>query len=708
MIPLTNNQNLQSRAAVVSALLLACASSVFPAHAQEPEAATGETTHNAAARLPDVVVNAAPERAYSATNAVTATKTDRPLMEVPQSIQVVPQEVLKDQQVVRLDEAVRNVSGVSKAGDFANQVDRFNIRGFQQSTFLRNGLYDDGSYLREMASVERVEVVKGPASVLYGRLEPGGVINLLSKRPLSQPYYNFEMQAGSYDFYRPSVDMGGPVTDDGSLLYRFNAVYQNAGSFRAFMESERFFAAPSLTWNISEATSLTVELEGMYDKRGLDRGLVAVGADVADVPRERFLGEPGDFRRARQLNAGYLLDHQFNETWSLRQGLRASLLESEDFRAEPEALNQSTGDLTRRWRANDRFDPTYSVQTDLIGQFATGKIEQTLLGGIELTRVENHIEHDFSAAFTNMNIYAPTYGAPLLPLDTRALDSDNRTHVLGVYLQDQVTLWDKVHLLVGGRMDAIDVRNINKVRGTTVEQQDLALTPRVGLSYRFVPSLSAYASYSGSFLPAIGTAADGRTFDPMRGIQYEAGMKGEWLDGRLSATLAVFEITKENVVVPANLGFSTQIGEQRSRGLEFDISGEILPGWRILGSYAFLDTEITEDTRAAFLGKPFPNVPEHSGSLWTTYEFQQAPLKGLGLGAGVFLVDERPGDLANTFFLDGYARVDAAIFYRRDRWRFALNAKNLMDTEYADNATDRLRITPGTPLTLMGSVSVTF
>jgi iron complex outermembrane recepter protein len=665
---------------------------------------------NELTKLPDVIVAGKPEeeRRYAVTNTVTVTRTDTPLLQVPQSLQVIPQEVLKDQQILRLDEAVRNVSGVSKASDFANQADRFNIRGFQQSTFLRNGFYDDGLYLREMASIEQVEILKGPASVVYGRLEPGGVINLVSKKPLAQPHYNFEMQAGSYDFYRPTLDLSGPVANESDLLYRFNAAYLNAGSFRNFMQSERFFTAPSLTWKLSEATSITFELEGMYDERGLDRGLVAVGNSVAEIPQEQFLGEPGDFRRVRQFNAGYQLDHQFNERWSLRQGFRATLLKTEDLRAEPEGLNEATGVLTRRWRANDRFDPTYSLQTDLIGKFGTDNIEQTFVSGAELTRVKNRIEHDFSAAFNNMNIYDPVYGAPSLPLATRALDSDNRTDVLGLYLQDQLTFWEKVHLLVGGRMDVIEVKNMNKLNGRVIEQDDFAFTPRVGLAYQFVPPLAAYASYSESFLPAIGTAADGRTFDPMRGIQYEAGIKGDWFDGRLSSTLAIFEITKANVVVPANLGFSTQIGEQRSRGVEFDFAGEILPGWRVLGSYAFLDTETTEDTRAAFLGKPFPNVPEHSGSLWTTYEFQHVPLQGLGLGGGVFLVDKRPGDLANTFSLDGYGRLDATIYYRRDHWKVALSAKNLSDTEYVDNATDRIRITPGTPLTLIGSVSVSF
>jgi iron complex outermembrane receptor protein len=251
-------------------------------------------------------VTGSQETGYSVPEATTATRTDTPIRDIPQSIQVVPQQMLEDQQVIRLEDALRNVSGVFSGNNFGGTLDNFNVRGFADATTLRDGFKDSftesGLALRDPANIEQIEVLKGPASVLYGNVEPGGVINVVTKQPLADPFYSANLSVGTYSFYRPSFDLSGPLTPDQKLRYRLNVAYENAGSFRDFVNSERVFVAPVLGWTLDERTNLAINTSYLYDRRTFDRGIVAFGEGIADIPRDRFLGEPGDFRQSEQLN----------------------------------------------------------------------------------------------------------------------------------------------------------------------------------------------------------------------------------------------------------------------------------------------------------------------------------------------------------------------------------------------------------------------
>lgn len=679
----------------------------------QPETPTNETqpqTPTPQADQPIELVVTGEQDGYRVPNASTATKTDTPLRDIPASIQIVPRQVLQDQKAVRLQDALQNVSGVTQAGNYGGTgAARYIIRGFSQDGNFRNGFRDANFFtLSEIANLERVEVLKGPASVLFGQAEPGGIINLVTKQPLSEPYYAADFTAGSYSFYRPTFDISGPLNADKTLLYRLNVAYQNSGSFRDFVDTERIFIAPSLTWKIGTNTTLNLDFEYLNNNTQFDRGIVAIGNRPAPIPISRFLGVPGENdSKTTAYRAGYRLEHQFSENWQLRNALSITINKVNDFRAEPGDLIDDR--FLDRTFTHAKFETdNYSLQTEVIGKFATGSIIHQPLLGIELNRSEGPLIFR-RAILPPIDIFSPVNNT-VVPTDplTTFVNRQDLTDRLGIYLQDQITLLDNLKLLVGGRFDFTEQKNDNLLASTSISQFDQAFSPRVGLVYQPIPAISLYASYSSSFVPVIGNAADDSVFEPERGTQYEVGVKAD-LSDRLSATLAAYQITKTNVLTtdPNNLDFSIQVGDQRSRGVELDVAGEILIGWKIFASYAYTDAQITKDNQYP-VGNLLDSVAKNTLSLWTTYEIQRGSLQGLGFGLGLYYVGDRQGDLDNSFVLPSYFRTDAALYYKRNNWKFALNIKNLFDEKYYETSQGRDIIYPGAPLTVLGTISWEF
>lgn len=653
------------------------------------------------------------EEGYTVRRATSATRTETPLRDTPRSIQVVPEQVLEDQRAIRVGDALRNVAGVAQGDNFGATLDRFTIRGFSQDVFLRNGFRQRQNSLRETVNVERVEVLRGPASVLYGQLEPGGVVNLVTEQPLFDPAYSAELSVGSFGLFRPSVDLTGPVNDDGSVRYRVNAVFEGGGNFRDFdRDTDRLFVAPVLAWDIGDRTSVLFEADYLKDNRPFDRGIVAIGNGIADIPYDRVLGHPDDESEIEEFSVGYQLEHELNDNWKVRNGLRFTNSDTFDYRADSWFI-QDNGQLNRRYRSNDDVTETLDFQTNVTGKFTTGAIDHTLLFGVDVTRTLREgtqralpSDRDFP-----IDIYNPVYGdRPALSELTRfTRNNGSRVNTVGLYLQDQIDLTDNLILLAGGRVDFFDQSTINNLTRREFEQDDNAFSPQVGLVYQPIEPISIYGSYSRSFVPSTSIRADGSPLEPERGTQYEIGVRGEFLDGRLVANLAAFELTKTNIATedPNNSDFSVPVGEVRSRGIELDVTGELAPGWNVIASYANTDAEITKDNTLT-VGNRLFNVPRNSGSLWSTYEIQSGNLQGLGFGAGLFFVGDRSGDLENSFELPGYVRTDAVVFYRRDNWRAAINVKNLFDIDYVSSAIFREYVTPGEPLSIVGSLSVSF
>ncbi|MBE9045822.1 TonB-dependent siderophore receptor [Pleurocapsales cyanobacterium LEGE 10410] len=651
---------------------------------------------------------------YYVPDASSTLRTDTPIRDTPSSVQVIPQQVIEDQGATSITEIVRNASGVNFSDASGGRDEDFIIRGFEAVRF-RNGFRDDSASSRteiELANIDRVEILKGPASILFGRAEPAGIVNLVTKQPLREPFYEIAFTAGSFDFYRPSLDFSAPLTENGNLAYRLNAAYENAGSFRDGVETERFFVAPTLSWQISPDTELTLEYSYLSDTRPVDRGIVVLSDDeVADIPFSSFLGDP-DVREDFEENRTELyLDHRFNSSLSLRSLLRYTTAVEEGIGATSQIFGESEDD--RNFPVFEstgyQFYETFTFQNDLIGKFNTGSVEHTVLFGLEYaTEFDTFEGADRESGLIdifNADAFEPLTG----PFDIVFDSSEDSVDSFGIYLQDQIALLDNLQLVVGGRFDTFNSESENITDGEIAETEADAFSPRVGIVYQPIEPVSLYASYSRSFTPVSGTDVNNETFDPERGTGFEIGVKTEIIKNKLFSTLALYDTTLTNVTTedPDNPNFEVQTGEQNSQGIELDVTGEILPGWNIFAGYAYTDAEVTEDNVIP-VGNLLNNVPEHNFNLWTTYTLQRGSLSGLGFGAGVFYISERAGDLENSFFVDGYTRVDAAIFYEKDKYRAALNFKNLFDAEFIEGTRNRREVVPGAPFTVQGTVSVTF
>ncbi|MEM7594048.1 MAG: TonB-dependent siderophore receptor [Cyanobacteria bacterium P01_A01_bin.83] len=665
------------------------------------------------------------EDEYFVPEASTATRTDTPIRDIPQSIQVIPQRVIEDQQAIGLDEVLNNVSGVTTGGRTGNANESFNIRGFEDTTVLRDGFRQfggQGQNFVETASLEQVEVLKGPASILYGEIEPGGVINIVTKKPIEEgSLYEATLQLGNDSLVRPQLDFSDSLTADGSLRYRLNALYRHENSFRDFdQDFERFFVAPVVSWQIGDRTDITFQLDYTDDESPLDNGLVASGDGIVDVSFDSIIDDPDSSSESELVNVGYNLEHRFNDNWRIANAFRYTDRNILNTGLIPFDFDEETG-LTFSPLGEQDFDiQNYTLQTNVVGEFNTGSVKHTLLFGVDLNRTDDLELTGLDFANPQfIDVFDPVFAGfddadiDQLPL---ARNIDIQSDRLGIFLQDQVDILDNLILLAGVRYDTIEQTTVigSDDFGTEASetvQNDDDVTPRVGLIYQPIPQISLFGSYSQSFSPNSETTADFEPLDPEESEGFEFGIKGEILEGKLLATLGYFDITKENVATPDPIDpfSSVATGEQESQGVELDIIGEIMPGWNIVASYAYIDAEVSEDNDVE-VGNRLFNTPENSASLWTTYEIQSGNLQGLGFGGGFVFVDEREGDLDNTFTVDDYFLTNAALFYERNNWKLALNFKNLFDVDYIV-ATSNSRSSGndvGDPFEVTGSFSMKF
>jgi iron complex outermembrane recepter protein len=682
-----------------------------------PEGSTVQTKPDEEIEV--IATGEAEEDDYNVPDATTATRTDTPLRDVPQSIQVIPQKVIEDQKITRISDALRNVSGVTPQRGFANLIEQFNIRGFDNSKILRNGLTIDGDDSTIAPNVvDRVEVLKGPASVLYGQAQPGGVVNYVTKKPLREPLYHLEFTAGSFGFIEPAIDLSGPLTEDKKLAYRFNLSYQNDGNFRDFVDSEILTIAPVISYQFSEDTSLSFEYEYLESNQTFDDGL-PINPVIFELPREQFLGEPDDFFDTITHSFYLTLDHRFNEKIKLHSGFSAQISDGSSAAFRLSEIDSETNQLNRFFSELESSGDNYAWQTDLISEFKTGSIEHQLLAGFELARSSNDGDTaDFFDEETDIslpiNVLDPEYATPIPENRSSFFNSEDTVSTVGLYLQDQVTLLSNLKLLVGGRYDFANSENNSfenfdgEIASTSNEFNNEAFSPRVGLVYQPIKPVSLYTSFSRSFVPNNSTTSEGELIDPERGTQYEVGVKGEF--GDFSTTLAAYEITKTNILRtdPEDDNFSIAIGEVKSRGIEFDVAGEPVSGWNIIASLFFNNAFVSVGDEFNPEDDTLINAPGSGASLWSSYEIQKGEYKGFGAGAGLFYVGNVEAEIPNDFVIPSYVRADASLFYNRDSWKLGLNFKNLFGKEYFESSQNTALIFPGAPFTVLGSVSVEF
>ncbi|MEM1256421.1 MAG: TonB-dependent siderophore receptor, partial [Cyanobacteria bacterium P01_H01_bin.21] len=440
---------------------------------------------------------------YFEPTSTTGTRTDTPLRDIPQSIQVIPREVLEDQQVTELDDALRNVSGVtpSRSGNDGTGL-RLNVRGFEDASVLRDGfrLTFGGSGAissQDLSNIEQIEVLKGPAAILFGVTEPGGVVNLVTEQPLSEPFYELGLRAGNRNFLEPSLDISGPLTEDGRLLYRLNASYRTEDYFRDFdTDIERVFIAPVVSAQISDRTDLSLYLEYLNEERPADFGLVAIGDEVADIPFDWALGEPDDFSDNETLRVGYTFEHRFSDSLTLRNAFSYYNVDFDSLNTSTFGFlgfDESTGDLFRATTFLGDDDPpleNFDLQTNLVAEFNTGSIEHTILAGVDLFRQNDgaFLRGNFFSPVP-LNIFDPIYGnvPDQDPADLPLISStESQIDALGVYLQDQVLLSDNLKLLLGIRYDTFEQDNTTNpsLFAPTASESSLsddAFSPRVGV-----------------------------------------------------------------------------------------------------------------------------------------------------------------------------------------------------------------------------------
>ena len=673
-----------------------------------PAAVTG------AVSLPGVTVEGRDAGAYHVRQASTGTKTDTPIAKIPASVQVVPRALIDDQQALRVDDALRNVPGTVYIDGGEGKT--FFSRGFSASIYedgaLRTEFTDGDSYATDLDAykVERIEVLKGPASVLYGRGNPGGAVNIVTKRPQTTPAYEGRIVAGSNSLMRQQVDLTGGLDTAKHFAYRLNAVHETADSFRDEVSSRRVAVAPAFQWSPQGGTTVVLDGEIVDIRQTPDVGIPRQGnGPLAGVPIDRFLGEPTDRFRSRKHQARLRLDHEFGDATSIKTSVFYSKTRNDDWFTRGAAL-QADGRTLNRSIIDSAFEfEDLGWQGDLTHKVTIAGMEHTFLVGGELAR-RNTISIFDSAAAAPIDVFRPVYGNTAPTAAFSRFRQDAERWQAGLYLQDQIALTDALTLVLGGRFDHVDQKRTSA--GAAIPtKEDQAFSPRAGIVWQPIQPVSLYATYARSFTPVNGfpLTAGGQILEAETADLYEAGVKVEAFGGRLSGTVAAYQIKRSNVNTAdlANPGFQVSEGEQESKGVEVGLSGEILPGWKIVAGYAYTDARITAATNNT-LGKRPAGIPEHSASLWSTYEFRHGPLAGLGFGGGAVYVGDRFGTSANDFSLDGYTRVDAAVYYRGEGYTLRLNVNNLLDEEYYLNPTRTPFLLPGAPRTFLLSLQANF
>jgi iron complex outermembrane recepter protein len=695
---------------------------------------------------------------YVLPNATSGTKTDTPIMETPLNVQVISKQVLKDQQVISLDKALRNVSGVTTTTATGGAIDqKLYLRGFEANALFRNGFRMDGSKAfnngQQFANVENVEVLKGPAAILYGRVEPGGMVNITTKQPLATPYYTLNQQFGSYDLYRTSIDATGPLTKDDTLLYRVNASFQSNNSFRDLVSNEDVFFAPILKWNISPHTQATLEMEYQHELSSIDQQVLPFDVNTKqfkDIPHSRNLLERNPLE-TDNIFVGFNWSHQFNDDWSIKHQVS---FKRRDFNSGKILLPDSfaQGEVNRYgYKYHHVASDTIATVLDLTGHFNTWGLEHTLLFGGDYYRFDFLQDvANSNGGVSSINLSNPVHPGTPVNIDptTRNLVNQN-TDNYGLYLQDQIKLPYDIHVMGGLRYQYVHSTSDFGLASAPLIQDPSqtadAVTPRVGLLWQPKKWLSLYGNYVENFGAAnidllafagLGTSNNAITkpLPPQTAQQWEVGAKAEFFDGRLRATLAYYDLTKQNLATRdltlTSLGkfrdcgggpgsCSIAVGEVRSRGSELDIQGEILPGWNVIATYANQDVRVTKsngDPNGAGIevGNRLSFVPRNTGSLWTSYEVQQGDLKGLKMGGGVNLQDGVV-DSGNTVKSTGYALVGLMTGYSfevgKSKITAQLNVDNLLDKSYVTNVAPSGNfsyVSFSTPRTFMGSINVQY
>lgn len=653
------------------------------------------TLTESSARIQEVVVTAQKDN-HKASLPSETLRLQAPLLEIPQNIQVITSNVIRDQQVFDMLEGVsRNVSGVTIQEHWGNYT-RMNMRGARVAPF-RNGMNVEstwGPLSEDMSFVERIEFVKGPAGFMLANGDPAGFYNVVTKKPTGLPKREINLTLGSFDTYRATADLDGKVTGDGKLLYRFNVMGQKKGSWRDFESNDRYSIAPVLKYKFSERTSLTAEYTYQFSRMSaIGSAYVFSARSYADLPRNFTIADPNLEPSDMKDNSAFLIfEHAFSDNWKLTA-------QTSYFRYNQQGSSlwlagvDASGDMQRTVSSWDALNRSKFGQLFVNGEVQTGAVSHRILGGLDLgdkKYIADWNQYFLLDANTPFNIYNPVYGLaestiPVIdrskPLEERAAGNILAQRYGALYLQDELGfLQNKLRLTLAGRYTRAETNQY-----TTIIKNE-KFTPRVGLSASIDKSTSLYALYDQAFIPQNGRLADNAEVKPITGNNAEIGIKKDWLNGRWNSTVSAYQITKNNQLVAdpndPTQTLSLQLGQTLTKGVEMDVRGEIVPNLNLTFNYAYTDSEISKDTNPARVGTKVPGYSKHITNSWLAYRLNKGILKGAGFSLGYqWHLDRYPWFVVEGIEsnLPDYFRLDGAVSYQIKNISLALNVNNLLD-----------------------------
>jgi iron complex outermembrane receptor protein len=728
---------------------------------------TTEVQKNRASDIERITVTGTNQKRYIVDSTKSLTGFPLDFLDLPRVVNIIPEQVILDQKITDLSEALRNSPGIALGDGFGGTNDDFLIRGFRRNAVYRNGFRRETNFKTNLSNIEYTQIVRGPASITYGQVEPGGLVDVITKKPLVESRISGEARLGSYEDQFLLLDVSQPISDRVGI--RVVASTQDAESFRDFTDISRDTISISSVIDFTDSTSLDLSYEYRDESRPLDRGTITVPTEngreiineLLDIPLSRRFGEAFEVFESEFNFAEATLSHALNDNWNLKVSGAVESSSANDLQARPlaAAIFDADGPITE-----DGFiifqdpadignilgvattvavfdDPTDQVfllkRTDgsqeqdvdvfyanllLTGEVELGETNHRLALGADYRDSET-TRFFISTDFTNgvaesiggdgalFNLSNPIYGnlADSLSTEGASLITVIEKNT-GVFINDYIEITDKLNFLAGLRYDSFELEGDSPVNDTD------QFSPQVAVNYNLTDNMSLFASYSTAFEPNTTInplTGDNEAFDPEDSVQYELGFKAELFDGNLQASAALYDIQKSNVLSADDNDLPILIEGQSSQGGEISISGQPTEGMNVIAGYAFVDAEIGTGNNSS--NRP-RNVAKNTFNLWTSYEVQAGDFEGLGLGAGAFYVGDRYGDDTNTYKLDAYTVVDLSAWYTvnvrglgaNDTLRFQLAVKNILDEEYFTASGGDLRISIGTPRTVFGSVSFDF
>lgn len=713
------------------------------------QSAADEKAKQSADAVEKITVTGTQQSRYVIKESSSLTGFDLNFLELPRIVDIIPEQLVLDQKITDLSEALRNTPGVSLGDGFGGTNDDFLIRGFRRNAVYRNGFRRATNFKTNLSNIEYTQVVKGPASITYGQVEPGGLVDIVTKKPLAEKRLAAELRYGSFDNKFALVDWSTPINDD--IAIRVVGSTQDAESFRDFTDIDRDTLSLSGTFDLAPTTRLNLSYEYRDESRPLDRGTItvptvdgrAVVNEVLDVSLTTRFGEEFEKFETEFHFFDATLEQDLGNDWSLKFSAAYETSTSNDLQARPiaalvfdinEGLSGVVDDATDQVLLLRRTDGNLDADTDVLylnaivaGEIQTGDVTHKIAVGasyrdydrkdtfVESISVNDLVLQARAGLAPLFNISNPQYGT--LPTD---LDPDNfarrsfTSEEYGFFINDYMVLTDRLGVLIGGRFDSAES---GQRAGVDFELDTVTeFSPQVAVNYQIESNVSIFASYSEAFTPNTSIpdtdVSNSEPFDPEESEQFEFGVKAEFFGGRLHSSFTVYDIEKTNVLSLVD-GVAVINDGQSSDGIEFSISGQPTEGMNIIAGYAYTDAEIQSGD---ITGNKPRNVAKNTFNLWTSYEFQEGKFEGLGIGGGYFFVDDRYGDDNNSYKLDSYGLVDLSAWYTLSTpgigadgtVRLQLAVKNLFEEEYYSASGGDLRINIGTPRTVFASASFVF